>query len=177
LQQRVPAADAEDLCQDTFLRAYQGLGQYRSRWPFAAWLFTIARRVSINHYRRPRATIDARALEAAQAADPLPLEIIIAEESRRRLWDLAAQTLSEEQTTALWLFYVEQMPVEQVAWVLGFSRVAVKTMLFRARRRLLPLLREQDVDHSPEPQARRPVHHALGTHRTPHRTAWEAPHV
>ena len=58
------------------------------------------------------------------------------------MWDVAAYVLWEEQTTALWLYYVEEMPVKEIARVQGRSRVAVKTMLFRARAKLLPALQD-----------------------------------
>ena len=45
-------ADAEDLTQETFLRAYENLHRYNRRWAFSTWLFTIARRTSLNHRRR-----------------------------------------------------------------------------------------------------------------------------
>jgi DNA-directed RNA polymerase specialized sigma24 family protein len=77
--------------------------------------------------------------------------MLSAEESRRRLWHVAAQTLSEQQTTALWLYYVEDMPVKRIAWILGFSRVAVKTMMFRARKKLMPVLEELPDDHCAAP--------------------------
>ena len=75
----------------------------------------------------------------------------MAAEGRRRLWDLAAKTLSEEQTTALWLHYVEEMPLSGIALVLGRSRASVKVMLFRARRKLLPLFDEFNEDRRRRP--------------------------
>ena len=59
------------------------------------------------------------------------------EEDRRRFWDAVARILSEEERTALWLFYVEEMPARDIAAVLGRSWVGVKTMMYRARQRLL----------------------------------------
>jgi len=142
LRRRGFSADAEDLTQETFLRAYQNLHRYNRRWAFSTWLFTIARRTSLNHRRRLRPTADARAVEAALSAAPAPLENLVAEETRRRLWDRVAGVLSEEQTTALWLYYVEDMPAREIARVLERSWASVKVMLFRARKRLLPLLGE-----------------------------------
>jgi RNA polymerase sigma-70 factor (ECF subfamily) len=142
LRHRGSRADAEDLAQETFLRAYENLHRYRRRWPFSAWLFTIARRTSINHHRRARPAPDPAAVEAAASGGPGPLDALIAAEGRRRLWDVAAAVLSEEQTTALWLHYVAEMPVENIALVLRRSRTSVKVLLFRARKRLLPYLRE-----------------------------------
>jgi RNA polymerase sigma-70 factor, ECF subfamily len=142
LRRRGFSADAEDLAQETFLRAYQNLHRYNRRWAFSTWLFTIARRTSLNHRRRLRPTADARAVEGVLSAAPAPLENLVAEEARRRLWDRAAGVLSEEQVTALWLYYVEDMPAREIARVLERSWASVKVMLFRARKRLLPLLGE-----------------------------------
>ena len=51
--------DAEDLAQDTFIRAYRNLKRYRRRWRFSTWLFTIARRLAINSRRGKRVTDEA----------------------------------------------------------------------------------------------------------------------
>ena len=153
LRQRSGPADAEDLAQDTFVRAYENLHRYRRTWRFATWLFTIARRVSINHYRRARPAIDGQACETLESRLPGPHQAVVDEEDRRLLWGVAAEVLSEEQMIALWLHYVEQMPLRQVARILRCSQAAVKTMMYRARKKLLPLLRELDADGSPQPEA------------------------
>jgi RNA polymerase sigma-70 factor (ECF subfamily) len=156
LRRRGAADNAEDLAQDTFLRAYENLHRYDRRWPFSSWLFTIARRASINHHRRVRTESDAAALETVLAAAPAPLDVLVAAEDRRRLWDMAAAVLSEEQLTALWLRYVEEMPIGGIALVLERSLASVKIMLFRARKRLLPLLGEFDHQRQRTPQKKRP---------------------
>ena len=96
--------DAEDLTQETFLRAYENLHRYRPRWPFSSWLFTIARRASINNHRRARPSFERSDIDALASAGAEPLETLVADEGRRRLWDAAAIALNEEQATALWLF-------------------------------------------------------------------------
>jgi RNA polymerase sigma-70 factor, ECF subfamily len=146
LRRRGFSADAEDLTQETFLRVYENLHRYNRRWAFSTWLFTIARRTSLNHRRRIRPTSDAKAVAEAMSTIVEPLDAIIAAESRSRLWDRAASILTEEQSTALWLHYAEDMPAREIAKVLGRSWASVKVMLFRARRRLLPLLGEFDVE-------------------------------
>ena len=75
----------------------------------------------------------------------------MAAESGGRLWATAAAVLSEEQFTALWLHYVEDTPMREIAWILGSSRVAVKTMIFRARKKLLPLLQDPEENREPRP--------------------------
>lgn len=136
--------DAEDLTQDTFVRAYQNLHRYDNQWRFSTWLFTIARRLCINEQRRrgvrelPDSHPESLAGVAGAVAEPA--EELEARENRHRLWDHAAAVLSEPKFTALWLFYVEDLPVVEIARVLGRSRVAVKTMMFRARQELMPTM-------------------------------------
>jgi RNA polymerase sigma-70 factor, ECF subfamily len=148
-------ADAEDLAQETFLRAYENLHRYSPRWAFSTWLFTIARRTGVNHQRRLRPATDPSAVESAASVVASPLDAMVAEESRSRLWDRAAEVLTEEQTTALWLYYVEEMPARAIAQVLGRSWASVKVMLFRARKKLLPLLGEFDDERRRQPDADR----------------------
>lgn len=140
LRRRGHACDAEDLLQETFLRAYSNLHRYERKWRFATWLFTIARRVSINHGRHLRAAPSCEAVHSAAPTPSCPLEAMVAEEDRRGLWDRAARALGREELTAVWLYYVEEMTVQDIAVVLERSRVSVKTMLFRARRQLRDVL-------------------------------------
>lgn len=134
--------DAEDLVQDTLVRAYRNLHRYRPSWRFSTWLFTIARRLSMNLGRRRVPRADCEVSEAVVDDAPLPGDLVAEEENRQCLWSRAAEVLTEPQMTATWLHYVEDMPVKQIARVLGRSQIAAKAMLFRARKRLLPVLQE-----------------------------------
>ncbi len=172
LRHRGAGADAEDLLQETLIRAYQNLASYRPRWRFATWLFTIARRTSINHGRRKTIASDDRALDSLACSTPGPHEAVADEEDRQRLWHAAARILSADELTAVWLYYVEDFSTAEIAAVTERSWVAVKTMLYRARKRLLPLLEGLRSDAQPE---KAPLRHertrALGT------PGVEVPHV
>lgn len=139
------AADSEDLLQETLLRVYRNLHRYDPRWRFATWLFVIARRVSINHHQRFLVPADSEALESVPSPTRDPGQIAAENETRARLWDVVRQVLTDEEAMALWLHYVEDLPTHEIAAVLGRSRVSVKTMMFRARKKLRPHLRQADV--------------------------------
>ncbi len=156
LRRRGHVSDAEDLLQETFLRVCSNLHRYQRRWRFSTWLFTIARRVSINHGRRVRPAATAEVVFSAAPPPSCPLEAIVAEEERRGLWDRATRVLGREELTAVWLYYVEDMPVREIAVVLERSRVSVKTMLFRARRRLRDMLECLESDGGGSFRARTP---------------------
>ena len=140
------AADAEDLLQDTFLRAYENLHRYRPSYRFSTWLFTIAHRISLNAGRKRRLPRAADGVESLPDDRREPEAVAIEKEQRGRLWDLAATKLSQPKMTALWLYYVEQMPIAEIAKVLNRSHVATKTLLFRARGELRSLLQEMKPD-------------------------------
>jgi RNA polymerase sigma-70 factor (ECF subfamily) len=124
--------DAQDLVQETFVRAWQRIDQYDRRWQFSTWLFTIAHRLAIAHRRRCR---------GERRADPARLPADSAEPGRRvadreqcgHIWALADRILPEAQRTALWLRYAEDLSTREIARVLGKSPVMVRVMLHRAR--------------------------------------------
>lgn len=135
LRQWTTFEEAEDLTQDAMIRAYENLDRYRPDWKFKTWLFTIARRLCLNLKRRRRPEGSAESLSSLTAASE-PAEEVAAAEGRRWLWRLAGDILGERERTVLWLYYAEDMPVKEIARVVGRSPAAVKTMLFRARRKL-----------------------------------------
>ncbi len=130
------AADAEDLAQDAFIRAWQRIGQYDPRYQFTTWLFTIAHRLAAAHYRRNgRMERAGRDRPAGRPPDEPAARIAEAEESRH-LWTVAEAELSAQQCTALWLRYAEDLSIREIARVTGRTQTAVRVTLFRARERL-----------------------------------------
>ncbi|MDB5292481.1 MAG: polymerase sigma-54 factor RpoN [Phycisphaerales bacterium] len=149
------AADAEDLLQESFVRAYQNLDRYDEKRPFSTWLFTIAHRIAVSHHRRHKsaahaAEVIADRMRGAERVEPG--RQMADAEVRQIFWETAGRVLTPEQFDATWLFYVEEMPAKQIADVMGRSWVSVKTILFRARKRLAPSLRS--LEESEEPQSR-----------------------
>jgi len=125
------ATDAEDVAQETFLRAYDHLDRYDPARPFATWLFAIGKNVAANH-------AIARTRRDAREQDSRPVDgAVDGGAAAGDLWQRAAKALSPDAYRMLWLRYAQGLTVREIAAALGRSSVAVKVMLFRARRRLL----------------------------------------
>ncbi|HEX2138833.1 MAG TPA: sigma-70 family RNA polymerase sigma factor [Woeseiaceae bacterium] len=124
-------ADAEDALQETFLNAYRYLPSYRTRWRFSTWLYRIAIR---NAWRQRDAGHAPYEDHPDYAADPL--EACIANSDRENAWSAARRLLTPDARTALWLRYVEDMSIREVARALGRSQAWTKVTLMRSRRRL-----------------------------------------
>jgi RNA polymerase sigma-70 factor (ECF subfamily) len=129
------AADAEDVAQETFLRAYDHLDGYDPARPFATWLFAIGKNVAANH------AIARTRRDARQQASGSPGSAIADDSAASDVWQRAATILKPDAYRMLWLRYAQGMTVREIATELQRSAVAVKVTLFRARRRLLQEVR------------------------------------
>jgi RNA polymerase sigma-70 factor (ECF subfamily) len=135
--------DADDVAQEAFVRAWQSIGRFDTRWAFSTWLFTIARRTCLNHLRgarrrRVRETVSVPDCDGTED----PCVTALAVERAVKLWDVAADRLSERQFTVLWLRYAESKPLPEIAAVVETTEANVKVMLFRARQRLAPFVQD-----------------------------------
>ena len=121
-------ADAEDALQDTFVNAFRYLDSYDPRWRFSTWLY----RIAIRNLARVQGRESAELPEIPdESADPL-LHCIEASEAEN-LWVTARRLLTGEVYSALWLRYVEDMSIRDVAAVLDRSESWTKVNLLRAR--------------------------------------------
>jgi RNA polymerase sigma-70 factor (ECF subfamily) len=118
--------DAEDLTQETFLRAWDKFHRYDPSLPLLPWLFTLARRLSIAALRRKKPLPEG--IYEIHSSEPAPAAL--------RLWELARRELPPESYSALWLHYREELPLKEVATILGKREGAVKVILHRARKAL-----------------------------------------
>jgi RNA polymerase sigma-70 factor (ECF subfamily) len=129
--------DAEDLAQDTFVKAYQNIHRYSNSWKFSTWLFTIAKRLASSYYRSLRYS---QSVAEVEGDSPEPVEMATQEETRQSLWAMA-RGLSRNQYQALWLKYAEDMSIKEIAQVMRKSQVNVKVLLYRGRINLAERLR------------------------------------
>ena len=123
---------AQDLLQDTFLITYRKLDRFNPAYPFSSWIFTIANRLAISHYRKQKPLEK----EVEFAIETTASSELMEQEWTRSLWDHAKRLLTETHFTALRLFYSEGMTIDQVATTMSRKPNSVKVWLHRARKRL-----------------------------------------
>ncbi|MEM7012822.1 MAG: sigma-70 family RNA polymerase sigma factor [Verrucomicrobiota bacterium] len=141
--------DAEDIAQQTFVKAYQKINQFKFRYRFAPWLFTIARRLTIEHFRKNGGAGGTEAPEEFETK--LPSDEIEAHESHRELWRQIRDLVPEQTATALWLKYEEQLSVAEIAKVIGRTTAHTKVILHRARKQLAEQLKIEQSIPTPPP--------------------------
>jgi len=144
--------DAEDLTQESFVRAWERIRSYDPTWRFSTWLFTIASRLAVSHLRRRKPAVSIDAIDIARTDRHADADRESTLRTGGLLWALAARTLKREQHTALWLRYAEDMSVSEIAMVMSKSQVGVRVCLFRARRALAEAARKSGIiDDQPGP--------------------------
>ncbi|TFG45851.1 MAG: sigma-70 family RNA polymerase sigma factor [Gemmatimonadales bacterium] len=137
---------AEDLSQETFVKALNAIESYRPEYKFSSWIFKIANNVSIDHLRRreldtlsldgsPHAlTPEAIQASALQLGDrqETALEELEAKELGGEI-EAAIATLRPEYRSCILLRHVEGRPYEEIATMLDLPLGTVKTYIHRAR--------------------------------------------
>lgn len=127
--------DAEDLTQQTFIKAYRNLHRFDCARPLINWLLTIARRTALNHFR------DARRWEAVPdnlaGTEPSPATTVEHREQGENLWARARRILSQREFEVMWLRFGEELSTEETARITGLTSTHVKVIVHRARQQLL----------------------------------------
>jgi RNA polymerase sigma-70 factor (ECF subfamily) len=144
--------DAEDVVQETFLRAYKQLSHYESRSSFATWLYRIASNYSLDLIRmrkrheqkRETGTEEGRdVLDTVPATSPGQDRLVFSNQVSERV-SAAMNELSDLERSAFVLRHFEGLSIEEIGGMLGTSLNATKHSIFRAvqklRKRLEPLV-------------------------------------
>ncbi len=131
-------AEAAEVAQETFLRAYQHLERYDETRPFDLWVLTIARNLCLDLLRRRNKvkTEDvADHTHALPSQEPSLEEGAIARQERRSLEEAMA-TLSVGDREVLALYYVQKRTTKEIAEVMNVAPGTIMARLFRAREKL-----------------------------------------
>lgn len=155
--------DAVDLSQDIFLKAYSALDSYRPQYPFAAWLFRIARNAAIDEIRRrrlPTVSLDApvefddgSASRQVDAGVPGPEGRLLTSEFRGRVAE-AIDQLPDKYREPIVLRHAGELSYDEIAEALELPIGTVKTRIFRAREALRRSLADMLEPDSPGERGR-----------------------
>jgi RNA polymerase sigma-70 factor (ECF subfamily) len=127
---------AEDVTQETFLRAFRFLGGFRGNEKFGSWLFSIARNCSMDALRRQRPPFPQPLAETART---------VTDASARVELNAALESVSEEHRETFLLVEVFGLSYQETADVLGIAVGTVKSRMFRARQALCAAIADEET--------------------------------
>ena len=137
-------ADAQDLAQEAFIRAWRGLGSFQFTSQFSTWLYRLTSNICIDFLRaqKRRKVVSLTMLRDDEDSqwdlpddDPLPEQQMIAREERQAL-ERAFAALDPEFRQILTLRIVNGCSYQQISQILGIAEGTVKSRLSRAREQL-----------------------------------------
>lgn len=146
------SADATDLVQETYLRAYRGFDRFLEGTSCKAWLFTILYSVFVNRYRKSRREAHALSLDEVEAEFAHLLEdasnAVAAVHPRRASHEVEAAIgrLPEAFRSAVELVDLNDLSYEDAAAVLNCPVGTLRSRLFRARKRLFASLHDYAIE-------------------------------
>ncbi|MDU4697256.1 MULTISPECIES: RNA polymerase sigma factor [Paenibacillus] len=127
---------AEDLCSETFYKAFRSLHSFREvDASFSTWLYTIARNTVLSELRKQRngnVPLDESGIVPVAPSEIAPEQAVLRSEKVGMVRE-AINNLPEKQRSALILREYDQLDYQEIANILGQSVSAVKSLLFRAR--------------------------------------------
>ncbi len=140
--------EAEEVSQDTFIKAYKNLSKFKGDSKFSTWLYKIAYRNCLDNLKKNKEryvvdTIDEVTIHKISSTEDI-LESISRKE-RAIVIKKCLNDLPEEERTLLWMFYFDELNLKEIMEITGLSSSNLKVKLHRARKRLVSVV-EKNVE-------------------------------
>jgi RNA polymerase sigma-70 factor (ECF subfamily) len=135
--------EAEEITQDSFLKAYRSLGGFKMQSSFATWFYRIVYNTAISYVRIKKKGVLSLEDFPADANDFIGTSSSEEEadkEYRSALLNFALQKIKDDERGLITLFYYEEMSPDEITEVTGISKSNLKVKLFRARQKMLEII-------------------------------------
>lgn len=137
--------DAEELTQDTFLKAFEHLSSFKAESSFSTWIYRIAYNTAISATRKKK--YDLCTMDDAMLANLSDEQVndALNDEGEERIKKLneAIKKLDADERALITLFYEEEKPISEAAHILGLTESNAKVKLHRIRKKLYILITQE----------------------------------
>ena len=140
--------EAEEISQDTFIKAFKNLSKFNGDSKFSTWLYRIAYHASLDNIKKNKVNntnfdINEITLNQIKSVDNI-LEGIERKE-RAQIMDNCLNKLSDDERSVIWMFYYDELSLKEIIEITDWSEANLKVKLHRARKKLLAIV-EQYVE-------------------------------
>jgi RNA polymerase sigma factor (sigma-70 family) len=137
--------DAEEMAQDTFIKAFQKLNLYEGKSKFSTWLYSITYNGCISELRKRRIQFSSLEDHRFSDHDEMKMHDYFSEtkkEDQERYLNLALGKLPEDDQVLVTLYYYESQSMDEISIITGFTVSNIKVKIHRARKRMYEILHE-----------------------------------
>jgi RNA polymerase sigma-70 factor (ECF subfamily) len=138
--------EAEELSQDTFMKAYRSLDKFREESKFSTWLYKIAYNTCLDRIKKNKRQQYTIAIDEYTEQEFAALSNIfdaIEDKERKQMLQDCLDLLPGGDSFLLTLFYFEEQSVKEIAKITGDTSSHIKVKLFRSRKKLAAVLKVQ----------------------------------
>lgn len=150
--------DAEEIAQDSFLKAYRSLSGFKMKSSFSTWLYRIVYNTAISFIRMKRKgtlSLEDFPADACDFHAVSDSEVEADREYRNSLLNFALQKISEEERALISLFYYEELSNDEISSVTALPKSTIKVKLFRARQKMLEIIEKTEKKNTYTNEQRR----------------------
>src|SRR5450759_3951572 len=137
--------DAEEMAQDTFVKAFQKLDTYEGKSKFSTWLYSITYNACISELRKRRIKFSSLEDQRFSDQDEMKMYDYFSEtkkEDQERYLTLALGKLPEDDQVLVTLYYYESQSMDEISIITGLGVSNIKVKIHRARKRMYAILHE-----------------------------------
>lgn len=138
--------EAEEISQDTFIKAYQNLDKFKGESKFSTWLYKIAYRTcldSIKKNKHHNNTFDINEITLHHIKTTESVLNDLERKDRAEMIKFCMDQLPADERSILWMFYFDELSLKEIIEVSDLSEANLKVKLHRARKRLLSIVKEK----------------------------------
>ena len=143
--------EGEEIAQDSFLKAFRSLNNFRMKSSFATWFYRIIFNTAISHIRNRKEALHSLEEFPADASDFIGNNNNEEEEEKEYkeiIINYALSKVEEEERGLICLYYYEEMKIHEISEVTGISSSNVKIRLYRTRQKMLEIIEKLEKRNS-----------------------------
>ncbi|ARV07781.1 RNA polymerase [Polaribacter sp. SA4-10] len=138
--------EAEEVSQDTFIKAFKNLSKFKGDSKFSTWLYKITYHNCLDRFKKNEKEYRTSSIETLASFNVSSSDDVLKSmerEERAEMLKNCLEKLPEEERTILWFFYYKELSLKEIIEVTQFSEANIKVKLHRARKRLLAIVKER----------------------------------
>ena len=135
--------EAEEVAQDTFIKAFQSLSSFQGRAKFSSWLYRIVYNTGISHLRKfekGQISLDETNIPETLYTESRKNHDTLSQAERKKYLEYALDKLDEDERFFIILYYYEERELDEIAEIAGLTKTNTKVRFFRARKKMLVVL-------------------------------------
>ena len=136
--------EAEEVAQDSFIKAYESLNSFRGESKFSSWLYSIAYRKALDALRKNKKYKASEIIDDITEGEVSGIEDALhylEDEERKKAIQDCILKLSEDEATIITLYYFQDQSVREISTITGLSEDNIKVKLYRSRKKLFGFLK------------------------------------